>query len=710
MNFLERMLVWFTTKRPEPLSPLASFMLQARRAQYAENYDESLRLLDEAEELAKQQHEITALVDITLSKADNYIYQEQYAEAEQLINELKQRTEAANHRAPLAYSLCSAGMLAQLKGQDADARAMFERALKIARTVRAIGAEARAEAHLADTYLREGNASYAIHLLRDALPRMENSGDTELLPYFMLRLGEALAISGTVSEAIKVLEQALVKASEIQHRRYSRQIQRVLGEQSLNQGNYAQARTYFEAALSSFPQHKTSQTLHTAIQIQLSLTLLRQGEFPAALKNAQEALERASQLADAALIARAQAVIGMTCTAQNDAPHALAALQAAIEYEAQQPHRSFYIELLRVQAQAYMLSGEHEQAHNLYHRAIEQAVAADLPGAIAQAHTDNGLLYERERQLHEALNQYNEAYKRYDAAHEQGQAARLYCYIGRVRSHLGQGKRALKDYEQALTRLGYVNDISLRGLVLAEVALAYMDYGDMDSTEGFFTQAIEAAEQSGDKIAEATRRTHYGRFLALIGDARPAITSLMEARSVAQSHKLQLLSVIQADGLALAYRVLLDDKQAQYHHAECFTLLEAQPNDEWRAICQIHRGQTYLAQNDVEQAVALFNAARQIGETAHYPAIVARAHIGLALAAIQRQQPAEAVPHLEAAASITQQSYSRRLQAELYLAQSQSAAALGKADEAQTHWQEAEKIMKTLRMPMPQPVWLSSVT
>src|SRR5829696_7827100 len=133
VNLWQRFLVWLTRPpTPEEPTPFMATMLIARRSMYAEQYDEALLALEEAEKLAQEQNDPTRIVDLVLSRADIYIEQGRFAEAERIILDMKQRMETSRLRAPQAYTLCTLGVLAQAMGRIEDARTAYEQALKVA--------------------------------------------------------------------------------------------------------------------------------------------------------------------------------------------------------------------------------------------------------------------------------------------------------------------------------------------------------------------------------------------------------------------------------------------------------------------------------------------------------------------------------------------------------------------------------------------------
>ncbi len=706
MNPLQRFLLWLTSKPPEKVSVFKQHMLQARQAQYTEHYAEALAALDNALEVAIAEKNIASQVDIILSKADIFLYQQDYAASEKLLLELRQRTEAASQRAPLAYTLCSLGALALARGQHADARQLFERAQTLAHTVRANGAEARAIAHIADTYLSEGNASYAIHLFRDALPRLEQSGDTELQPYFMIRLAHALTQSGSEIEADGVLQATLDKTTSLQQKRFQRFAHLALGARAIAQSDFPKAQQHYESALTLYPEPAPNTPEYITALCHLSLALLRQQQVAVAVERAQFALQCAKDLADTALMAKAQAALGMAQSVNRDYQTALTNLKSALDFFAEQPvEKTFYFDLLREYAATLTGSGQPDAALATLQTMRQLAERDGLKKPVAHVYVEIGKLHEQQRQLKEALTHYLEALNLYEQFSDYAAIAPLQCHIANLREQQGQGRRALKDYGQALERLTYINDPKIRGEVLLAVALAYADYGEIDSAEGFFKQALEVAQQANDKTAEVLCHTHYGRFLVLVNDVKPAITSLMESSVGSRTVNMPLVKALLADGLAQAFTQIEDTPRALAYHDDALSAINPADEPIWAAMFSLNRAHTLRQDGKTDEAAALFATLLSDGRRLNHPHIIIRALVGLAQLDIQQQRIADASSKISEAFKLADSSYSRRLMAEVKLVLCQQQAAAGDLQAANATWQETEKLLKILHLPVQSPEW-----
>jgi len=703
VNLWQRFLVWLTRPpTPEKPTPLMATMLIARRAMYAEEYDEALLALEEAEKLAQEQSDPTRLVDLVLSRADIYIEQSRFDEAEHIILETKQRMEMTRLRAPQAYTLCTLGVLEQARGRIEDARASYEQAMKIANTAHALGAESRAEAHMADIYLLEGNANYAIHLFRQALPKLEGLGDIELLPYFLIRLSEALLQIGHTPEAEGVLQNAHLKASQLNHRRFIRRAVLVMAMRSLEAGSYSTAYQQYNEALALYPAYLQQSMGYARTLADLGLTMLRTNNALGAVNKVREGLLIAQHGDDKALKARLNAILGM---AQHRTGHLDEALSALQQASPDLPNDAFGLAAHRTLATVLTSQGQYEAAIEAYQRAHRMALVARLPLEAAHTQMQLARFYEQRRDLKSALEQAQAAYALYEQETAHGRMALTSCFMGGVREQMGHGKRGLKDYEQALTRLSYIQDEGQKASVLALCANAYTDAGDMESAESFFQQAIEIAKKIGESASESAYRIDYGRFLLLVNDISPAVAALLEGRMLAEPLHLPRLIALQSDRIAQCSRALDTLEAALKLHDEALDRSARLKDVLLEAEFQLHKGQTlHLLNRTTEAAVILYKALYTIRAQEH-PPLLTKALTLLAETELATQ-PDKAAEKLQEAATLVQGSYSKRLLVSVRRVQADLCAQQGDLDKAKETWVEVESLLKMLRMPITEPAWM----
>jgi tetratricopeptide (TPR) repeat protein len=267
-------------------------------------------MLDAAQSLATDN---STTVAIALQQADIYILQKRWAEAEQLLWRTQQAAQGSKQKTLMVYTLCQLGLLAQAQGDWAKARYFYERALNVSRVAGTDSAEARAKGHLADTYLHEGNASYAVHLLDEALPTLHLDGDMEFVSYFSGRLGEALIQMGQEARGLQLLKRALRLAEQLGQRRYERQWALALGERALVAGHHREAYIHYKQALALFNTGAFHRPQHVMALCQMSRTCLYLRLVEEGLQYAQQAYELGADVDE--MRVQVRAALGMALRA-----------------------------------------------------------------------------------------------------------------------------------------------------------------------------------------------------------------------------------------------------------------------------------------------------------------------------------------------------------------------------------------------------------
>ncbi|MCA9913082.1 MAG: tetratricopeptide repeat protein, partial [Anaerolineae bacterium] len=467
---------------------------QAHIARRAERYDEALAILSQAMELAKQNYDAEKQVDITLIRGDILIAKGDYSTAQFILQELYEDCQGKQFTAPMAYALVSLGVVAQRQGDWETARAKFEEARTLAKNTMLEGALGRATARLAMVYIQDGNDAFALHLLQDAIPRLQRSGDKELLGHFMAQLGELHIRLDNEAEGLRVWREALQFARLLQDRQQIVALHTLLGNQSAARSRFEEARKHYIEALSIAPVPRPKTAQNADLLCRLSDVLLRQGASAEAQSHAREALEIADEINDETLRTQAKVALGTALLRQNSASEeGRSLLHTALEGRGS-ANSEDTIRAMRTLAQADILAGDLASGERLLREALALAAAFPLEQAHIQASL-GGLI--RESDPAAALPYYNQAIEIYLSAQRPEQVARLHTDIGALHTRFGEGRRALKEYEKALVALNDVEDAPTRGIVLGNVAVAYSDYGDLDSAQEFFLQSIDIAKRTG---------------------------------------------------------------------------------------------------------------------------------------------------------------------------------------------------------------------
>lgn len=590
------------------------------------------------------------------------------------------------------------GLVAAARGQLNAAREEYEAAEAAARTASNGALQALASACQAEIYLSDGNAVYAVRLLRAALPRLAAAGDIEHIGLFTGILGLALQQAGQESEGAALIGRALENADLIGDRLRVRRWSLALAERALAETRFVDAQTHLRRALERFdPAAPTPDYVvcHCdAVHVALAL-----GESADAIRHGEAALAGALALAQPALLAQAHTALGISLRMAGREADALPHLRAAAGVDRPTP------EALRHLAITLAGMGEQAEAVALFEQII-RARAGTLDEAIARR--DFGLTLAHAGDLQGAISAWMPAVSLSVQVNACALAARLYCEIASTRRALGQPLRALREIEAALmllTKLGE-HEADTRGLVLACAAAAFAESGDADSADAFFSESIVLAVRAGDRAAESLRSGNYGWFLILVGRPRRAITTLERAIHLSEELGLALQRAVQMDNLGLAYDALNDFVTAADRHRAALAVVEALDQPAWTASIQVNLAHTLLSAGETDEAAALAEQALALARSLNDRELLIRA-LTLKAAVALRQGAAEAAD-LQEAIALARRIESRRLLAEALAVESERTAAMADAGAARAAWAEAARLYALLHMPQAKlsPAWL----
>jgi tetratricopeptide (TPR) repeat protein len=704
MSIVERLSALLGLGKGDPV-PLGTPGLRdaietARKAKFSEDYPRALAALDRGLEIVKDQADGAGAVVILLQKADVYTRSGEHAEAEHTLEAARAR--AGDHQVQVAYVIASQGALALAQGRPDEARTHYEHALQIAKDINSPGAEGRARGLLGQICLQDGNASYAVHLLKDALSKLNLAADVELSPLFFGLLGQATIEMGQTAEGTHMLERALHLAHSMGDRASERNWAIALGDRAFQEGSLQEARARYQTAFGLFSAPGSAQRVQLEVKLSKTCTLLRL--YDEALNYAEGAIEGSDGL-DAEVVANAQCAMGIALRSLGRNAEAITHLRAAIDTA--EPS----IDALRALSGALADTGATEEALATYQRAIVQAEQHGTRLDKAVAWRDIGLTHYKAKRVPEAITAWLKALELYEAEGAHAQVARLYSDIGSARKQMGHHQRAIRDYERALTALNNIHDsdIETRGVVLSNAANAFAEQGDADSADSFFNEAIALAEKLGDKASESTRRSNYAYFLVQTGRPRRAITLLEEALRQSHAHDHALPVAIQLDNLGLAHDASSEYAAGLDYHKQALAAVEPLGEPYWESSIQINLANTQLALGQVDEADPLLQAALSYARAHEHTDLLARALTSLGLVALKRRDTVTAAPLLDEAVTVARRAELRRWLADALSAQSELRAAEGDPSGAQSLWEEATRLYNALRMPQGKrsPVWLS---
>jgi len=684
---------------------LDSLIAQARQADYAEDDLLAFEHLREASELAERTADAKTRIEIKLQQIVLMIRLQQLEQAALKLEELKPMVEA-NARDTACWHWVN-GLLAHQQADSEAAREAYQTARDMAQEAGAAQIRSLASGFLAGIYIEEGNASYAMHLLKESLTLLDTSGDLDYGSHFAGCLGEAYVASGQIQEGEHLIERALRIAERLGQNRYIRRWRLALGDIALNRHHYDAAYEQLTAALDLFLSAQQNQPIYIQTLCKLSEAALFTNRPNEALTYAQTALAHLENT-EGDLSAQVQAALGLALYANGQLSDAQSQLEQAISsYKGKTAaaDQRMYVNLLRYLA-AIQSKTDTEAALRYYEQALTQAETHSLSRAEAQVATDLGRIYVQQENYDDAIRCWKRAVKVYEAAHDSVHTIRIYCDMAQAQMALGQETRAMRDIEQALMLLSSIDDPQTRGLVLSNAGMLYAAHGEVESAEQFMVESIQIAKELHDPAAEAIRRGNYGWMLVQIGRAQRAMIELKTAHQLSVEHHLHLQAAIQTDNLGLAELGLGNVDAALEKHQNALSQAITLGNRRWASLFRLHSGQVYFKQGQISDAKSAFEAALADANAAGAADCIMLASLNLAQLALHEKAVDAAAQYLKEARQRAQNYPTRQMRLEMLIVASQFEAAVGKPDEARTLWAEAEQLYHLLNRPKPALDWL----
>jgi tetratricopeptide (TPR) repeat protein len=677
------------------------------RARAEGRLDEALGYYQQGVDLARRAGLQSAEEVLLGLIGQTYTTQKRYEDAQEIFSDALRLAERSGEGYRRARALLNMGAFRLLRGTHNDdhdelsaARADLEKALELARASNDSTTIGLALGNLADVYLKQDNAGYALRLLKEAAPLiMQNTGQAA---YLMGRMGQAHLALGESDRARKTLAQAVRLAEQNNQPDQELLWANALADLMFKEGQLSEAIRLYERAgeLSARNTQNPQAGGELRSVINQAVAYQRLGESQKALDLSQTVLDRLQTLPNPDIEALARSTMGSAQQALGQPDAAIQSLKAAIDlYDTQVkniPERSQAIITL---GNLYLDREQYEEALATFEEVLKNTADYDR---IARAHALRriGNVYQKRGDYANALDRWSMALDLFEEAGERGQAARLLCDIGSVKRIQGGLRAALPDFERATVLLNAVKDSNTRGLVLSNVANLYTDMGEVETAQSFYQESIHIARQLGNRRAESVRLGNFGWFYIMTGKPQEGARLVDEALTISRQLNDPLLIAVQTNNAAQAQHELRNYSLAESMYRDALMLAEAQPNLEprWSAMIRSNLARTLLATNRTDEALNLLESSLSTSRAANDQETVTRTQARLAEAYLRKGEIDKADTAAREAETVAQRWGYRKGQADALYVRAGVARA---REQSPTHFlQEARKLYDILHDPM----------
>ena len=712
MSWLDRFIKWASGAQDEDSSPssphksgseLEQALEAGRQAQYSESYDVAMRHFENALSIAQTQMDATGEAEVLLHQADVLMAQGEFDKAEKVLSDVQSKAQRTQHRAPLAYALISRGLLAQGRGAYEEARNLYEQGRRHAETIQSQGAQGRAQGHLADIYLIENNSGYAARLLREAIKLLYESGDTELLPYFQIRLADALIDLEDTSEVMTLLRAAYQQASEEKHIPYRRLTAMRLAKHAYAIGDYATTHQFYKTAFKLFKQEPSSSTVYVDALLEYSQSALQVGEAATARDAAELALTHARTLEDEARIAQAQRELEQAKQSLDDPSREppepiVAPMVPTTSDEADEANPA--MERIR-QAEAEMDQQQYDTAIQTLTEALQ--IHAENKGSDTESIAIHRLIaqaYLQQFQTEQAIDALKSAQQIAKLSGDKVLSVQLLVQIAEQYAQTGRPGDALHAIDDALLLLSSIQDPTIRQRALRLAGTLYGRRGDIASADAFFDEALKLV-QGDNKSKMLAAQTHLDYANMLAKTKRPDLAREQIEKAKPDADAGELAAVQGALEASLGnWSAALAHFEAAYEAKK----LNGAPDFETdRAHALVELGRYDEAKPLLQKVLKNAREYRNLG--ALIEVMLLQSQI-----MIERSKAASAIDNLGHVLKFAEQAQAPTQQARAYRARSHAHAVEDDSEAAQADWEKATQLAERHSIPLANASWLTDNT
>ena len=222
-----------------------------------------------------------------------------------------------------------------------------------------------------------------------------------------------------------------------------------------------------------------------------------------------------------------------------------------------------------------------------------------------------------------ALQYYNQALPVLRAVKNRVLEATTLHSIGLIYSNLGENQKALEYYKQALPISRALEDKNGEASILNNIGIVYADLGENQKALQYYNQALRLRRAVKDRGGEATTLTNIGGIYADIGEKHKALQFYNQALPLTRAVKDRGVEAATLNNIGLIYSDLGENQKALqfYNQAKPLYRVVGDRNGEATILNNIGKVYSDLEENlkaleDYNQALSLFRAVENKGAEA----------------------------------------------------------------------------------------------
>lgn len=689
----------------DALQDIRQLMQEGAQAQERGQADNALRAYERGLALARERQQLQAEQTFLNSIGAVYVGLQRYTDAETMFNQALELAQRIDQQVLVARSLNNLGELYAAQQKWEKAQDYHERALEQARPTSDAPTIILTLENLARDYMQQDNPNYATHLLKEAVTMAQIKQDSYLGIGVLGRLGEATIETGDTVAGRKLIDQAIrlsMNSGSGRPRLVMRWLIK-LGQLDVENRQYHDALRHFQRAEEVAHQFGVnSSDFFLNIAMLSAESYLNQGNFSAALDQAQRAQMHAQQLGDNDKLAQLSGTLGLSLQGVGKHAEARETLEEALQFytEGKLTNADEHARLLLALGRSQQQVNDDEGALATYQQVLDMLSAEESPSHRAEALKLIATVQNARGERDIAIQQLLEAERLFRASSELHKVARVLCDLGSTRKAKGDVKGAITDIENALMLLSSIEDRITRGLVLSNAAILYTETGDIDTAQSFYKESIQLAKDLGDKYAESVRTGNFGWLQLSIGRYSNAIETLSTAIDMSRSLEEPLLLGIQMNNLGWAH--FLDGKTDDGKRIleQALSHVEGVGSQQWRGVVRSNLGALLLSQDDLAGAAELLQGALADNEASQDDAAIIRTQIRLARLKFAQGQPQEAETEAEALEIQARKNFLRKEHGDALHLLGDINADQRQAERARYFYEQANRVYSMIRDPL----------